>query len=416
MDARRESEPTPMKNRTTVERKFDRELVTTRTFNGPARIVFEAWTRPELFKRWWAPKSMGMSLHSCEMDVRVGGKYRLEFENDAMAFFGTYLEVIPHSRLVWTNEESGESGPVTTVTFEEKGDDAAGLHLSSKGALDAPAPGRRTRGRLAWTSFSSPWARAWDGPEIVDRAVGRAIALANAFCESAFEGGVRGRHHTQARSAVHSRRDGVRARPARRFGHASRWTAALRESCGRRPADRGAGNPAFGSDAADARPDRRGGRAPAERHHHDRSSARERPARGHRDRGRPVPRAFARRADRGEGPLLYARRSHHGRHEGLCRFRARLRRDRRRAAGSFGCDHPRQARPVRGCVRTLFPRFAGAREPVGRNAMERRLIERPAWRRRQAFVSPRSARTPGDRSGTRRPRTGASASSPRMVA
>ena len=79
MDARRESEPTPMKNRTTVERKSERELVVTRTFNGPARIVFEAWTKPELFKRWWVPKSMGMSLLSCEMDVRVGGRYRLVF-------------------------------------------------------------------------------------------------------------------------------------------------------------------------------------------------------------------------------------------------------------------------------------------------------------------------------------------------
>ncbi len=127
MDARRESEPTPMKNRTTVERKSERELVVTRTFNGPARIVFEAWTKPELFRRWWAPKSMGMSLRSCEMDVRVGGKYRLEFEPDAMAFFGTYLEVTPHSRLVWTNEEGGEGGPVTTVTFEETAwQDAAG--------------------------------------------------------------------------------------------------------------------------------------------------------------------------------------------------------------------------------------------------------------------------------------------------
>jgi uncharacterized protein YndB with AHSA1/START domain len=121
MDARRESEPTPMTNLTTVERKSERELVVTRTFDGPARIVFEAWTEPELFRRWWAPKSMGMSLLSCEMDVRVGGKYRLEFGPDAMAFFGTYLEVTPHSRLAWTNEEGGEDGPVTTVTFEEMG-------------------------------------------------------------------------------------------------------------------------------------------------------------------------------------------------------------------------------------------------------------------------------------------------------
>jgi len=133
-----------MKNRTTVERKSERELVVTRTFNGPARIVFEAWTKPELFRRWWVPKSMGMSLRSCEMDVRVGGKYRLEFEPDAVAFFGTYLEVIPPSRLVWTNEEDGEDGPVTTVTFEDKGGKTLlVLHelYSSKEALDAAGTG-----------------------------------------------------------------------------------------------------------------------------------------------------------------------------------------------------------------------------------------------------------------------------------
>jgi len=113
-----------MKNRTTVERKSDRELVVTRTVNGPAFIVFEAWTRPELFKQWWVPKSCGESLLSCEMDVRVGGRYRFEFGHESsktMAFFGRYLEVVPHSRLVWTNEESDE-GAVTTLTFEERGD------------------------------------------------------------------------------------------------------------------------------------------------------------------------------------------------------------------------------------------------------------------------------------------------------
>ena len=127
-----------------MERKSERELVVTRTFNGPARLVFEAWTRPELFQRWWVPQSMGMSLRSCEMDVRVGGKYRLEFEPDAMAFFGTYLEVTPHSRLVWTNEEGGEGGPVTTVTFEDKGGKTLlVLHelYSSKEALDAAGTG-----------------------------------------------------------------------------------------------------------------------------------------------------------------------------------------------------------------------------------------------------------------------------------
>src|ERR1700722_2042463 len=122
MDARREGEPTPMKNRTTVERKSERELVVTRTFNGPARIVFEAWTKPELLKRWWAPKSTGLSLLSCEAEVRVGGRYRFEFGHEAskpMAFFGRYIEVTPHSRLVWTNDE-GDDGAGTTVTFEEK--------------------------------------------------------------------------------------------------------------------------------------------------------------------------------------------------------------------------------------------------------------------------------------------------------
>ncbi len=129
--------------RTSVERKSDLELVVTRAFNAPARLVFAAWTRPELFKQWWLPKSMGMTLVSCEMDVRTGGKYRLGF-GDGMDFFGRYLEVTPHSRLVWTNEESGDAGSVTTVTFEEK-DGRTLLVLSelypSKEALDAAGTG-----------------------------------------------------------------------------------------------------------------------------------------------------------------------------------------------------------------------------------------------------------------------------------
>ena len=122
MDARKESETTPMENRTAVERKFERELVVRRIFNAPVRIVFEAWTKPELFMRWWAPKSIGVPMLSCEMDVRTGAGYRVAFGHDpsqAMAFFGKYIDVIPNSRLVWTNEES-EDAAVTTVTFEEK--------------------------------------------------------------------------------------------------------------------------------------------------------------------------------------------------------------------------------------------------------------------------------------------------------
>jgi len=147
MDARRGSEPAPMKNRTIVERTSERELVVTRTVNAPARIVFEAWTKPELFKQWWVPKSLGMFLRSCEMDVRVGGKYRLVFGHDASnpaEFFGRYLEVTPHSRLVWTNDEGGDGGPVTTVTFEEKGGKTLlVMHelYPSKEALDAAGTG-----------------------------------------------------------------------------------------------------------------------------------------------------------------------------------------------------------------------------------------------------------------------------------
>jgi uncharacterized protein YndB with AHSA1/START domain len=143
MDAGRESEPTPMKNRTTVERKSERELVVTRTINGPARLVFAAFTKPELLERWWVPKSFGISLLSCEADVRVGGRYRFVFgqgDSKPMAFFGRYLEVAPHSRLAWTNEEGEGVGPVTTVTFEEKGGKTLlVMHdlYPSKEALDA---------------------------------------------------------------------------------------------------------------------------------------------------------------------------------------------------------------------------------------------------------------------------------------
>ena len=147
MVARRESESAPTGNRTTSERKSARELVITRTFDAPARLVFEAWTTPELFKQWWVPKSSGAILLSCEQDVRVGGSYRLEFAHPEsaapMAFFGRYLEVVPNARLVWTNEESAD-GAVTTVTFEEK-DGKTLLVMSelypSKQALDTATEG-----------------------------------------------------------------------------------------------------------------------------------------------------------------------------------------------------------------------------------------------------------------------------------
>lgn len=112
-----------MSDQTLVERKSDREVVATRIINGPPHLVFKAWTEPELFKRWWVPKSVPMTLLACEMDVRTGGTYRLVFGMDSqtMEFFGKYIEVTPHSRLVWSNEEGGEDAvAITTVTFEER--------------------------------------------------------------------------------------------------------------------------------------------------------------------------------------------------------------------------------------------------------------------------------------------------------
>jgi uncharacterized protein YndB with AHSA1/START domain len=153
MDAKRESEPTPRRNPTTTERRSDCELVVSRTFNAPARLVFKAWTKPELLKQWWAPKSFGLTMISCEADVRVGGTYRLVFRHDAfpepMAFFGRYIDVTPYSRLVWTNEEGDGGGQVTTVTFEEQGGKTLlVMHdlYPSKEALDAAIASGSTSG------------------------------------------------------------------------------------------------------------------------------------------------------------------------------------------------------------------------------------------------------------------------------
>jgi len=119
------------KNLTTFERKSDLELLITRSFDGPARIVFDAWTRPELLRRWWAPCSLGVSLIECDADVRVGG-----------AFSGMYREVTPHSRLVYTSifepmRAAGEA-IVTATLSEHAGKTRLELHslYPSKAALD----------------------------------------------------------------------------------------------------------------------------------------------------------------------------------------------------------------------------------------------------------------------------------------
>lgn len=142
MDTSRAGEPAPMNHHATVERTSDREVVVTRTFDAPARLVFEAWSKPELFQKWWVPKSFPVSLESFEADVRVGGTYRLVFaaEGATAAFFGRYLEVTPHARLAWTNEEGGEGGAVTAVTFTEAGGQttvAVSNVFPTKEALDA---------------------------------------------------------------------------------------------------------------------------------------------------------------------------------------------------------------------------------------------------------------------------------------
>ena len=138
---------------TAVERTSDRELVVTRTVRGAARHVFEAWARPELFKRWWAPASFGVTIISYEADVRTGGSYRLEMghpsSDQTMTFFGRYLDVVPDTRIVWTNEEGDQDGPVTTVTFEERdGETLVMVHdlYPSKQSLDEAIASGSTSG------------------------------------------------------------------------------------------------------------------------------------------------------------------------------------------------------------------------------------------------------------------------------
>jgi uncharacterized protein YndB with AHSA1/START domain len=127
----------------TIERTSATELVVTRAFHAPCPLVFRAWCDADLFKRWWVPRSAPVTLLSCDMDVRTGGDYTLVFRHPAapepMAFHGRYLEVVPLSRIVWTNEEAGEAGQVTTVTFEEQeGRTQVVMHdrYPTRGALD----------------------------------------------------------------------------------------------------------------------------------------------------------------------------------------------------------------------------------------------------------------------------------------
>ncbi|MFD1189240.1 SRPBCC domain-containing protein [Phenylobacterium conjunctum] len=140
-------DPAKPNHPTTVSRKGDREVVVSRLFDAPVQAVFDAWANPELFRQWWAPKSMGAVITACEIDARTGGGYRITFGEgaDAMTFFGRYLEVTPPLRLVWTNEE-GEDGPVTTVTFEADGERAL---LTMSEAYPGPVPEDALAGQQA---------------------------------------------------------------------------------------------------------------------------------------------------------------------------------------------------------------------------------------------------------------------------
>jgi len=156
MTEARDSNASQPRGRSSVERASDREMVVTRTIRGPAHLVFQAWTQAELFQRWWVPQSLGMTLLSCEMDVRVGGTYRLAFQFDPepLVFHGRYLEVVPDARLVWTNEEVFGSGQVTTVTFEEQAGETQVVVRElypSKDALDAAIAAGSTSGDMQET-------------------------------------------------------------------------------------------------------------------------------------------------------------------------------------------------------------------------------------------------------------------------
>ena len=160
-------------NPTNVQRKSDRELAVTRTFDAPAALVYEAWRNPDLFRRWWVPEGAGMTLESCEMDVRTGGKYRLVFRHPAfdepMAFFGSYLDVVPGERIAWTNEEDGGQGAITTVTFEEQtveGQDVRTLvHYSevhpTEAALDEALAGSATGLPMQFAQLDQLLATGW---------------------------------------------------------------------------------------------------------------------------------------------------------------------------------------------------------------------------------------------------------------
>jgi uncharacterized protein YndB with AHSA1/START domain len=113
-------------NKMKLELVGDREIVMTRSFAAPARLVFEAYTKADLVAKWWAPKKCGVEMVSCEAEVRVGGKWRYTLRNpdtEVVAFYGEYREVTAPERVVYTEQFSKfPDGPpvIVTVTFVER--------------------------------------------------------------------------------------------------------------------------------------------------------------------------------------------------------------------------------------------------------------------------------------------------------
>ena len=112
-----------MVGKMSVSVKSDLEVELTREFNAPRRLVFEAHSKPEHMQRWWGPRDTTMV--SCEMDFRVGGKYRYvlrKANGKEYAFRGEFLEIVPPERLVQTFEFEGMPGEVSveTLMFEER--------------------------------------------------------------------------------------------------------------------------------------------------------------------------------------------------------------------------------------------------------------------------------------------------------
>lgn len=103
----------------------DREIVLTRLFDAPRRLVFDAMTKPEHVRRWWGILDDKHSVPVCEIDLRPGGAWRFVGrgpEGDFPAFYGTYREIAPPERLVYTEffEPFPDVGSLISTVFTEE--------------------------------------------------------------------------------------------------------------------------------------------------------------------------------------------------------------------------------------------------------------------------------------------------------